>query len=322
MIDIERLRADVRAHADRVAIALLGDKYDHTGAELRFGRKGSMSVVIAGSKAGTWYDHQSQEGGDLLALIMREHRCEFIPACEIAGEILAQRYDQPPRPGTPREISDQDRWRSAINLYQEARPISGTLAEAYLRQTRRIDLDILPNLDHVLRFHPSCPFKPMRRHPCLLALYRDIITDVPRAILRIATDGDLTKLGMLSLGPTRGAAIKLSPDAEVTTGLCVAEGLETALSAMMVEDDGAWLRPMWALGGTSGLLTFPALPGVERLTILIDHDPIDPKTGLRPGAHAAAVCARRWFDAGRRATRLTPRELGDFNDLLRREGAA
>ena len=91
---------------------------------------------------------------------------------------------------------------------------------------------------------------------------------------------------------------------------------------MLIEDNGAWLRPMWALGGTSGLSTFPVLPGVERLTIAVDHDPIDPKTGRRPGAYAAAVCARRWFEAGRKVTRLTPRELGDFNDLLRREGAS
>jgi hypothetical protein len=250
MIDIDRLRVDVRAHADRIAVALLGDPSDRAGVELRFGRKGSLSVVTAGSKAGIWYDHQSKEGGDLIDLIMRECDCDFIPACEIAGEILAARYDTPlhreqaifgdilAQKFDAQFASEQDRTDRALALYKEAPPYGGTIGERYLRETRLIDLGTLPNLDHVLRFHPSCPFTPMRRHPCLLALFRDIITDEPRAILRIATDDDLTKLGMLSLGPTHGAAIKLSPDSEVTTGLCVAEGLETALSAMMVEDDG------------------------------------------------------------------------------------
>ena len=36
MIDIDALRVDVRARAERIAIALLGDPSDRSGAELRF----------------------------------------------------------------------------------------------------------------------------------------------------------------------------------------------------------------------------------------------------------------------------------------------
>ena len=85
MIALDALRADVRAHAERIAIALRGDPSDRSGAELRFGRKGSLAVAIAGSKAGTWYDFGTRTGGDMLALIMREHHCDFMHACEIAS---------------------------------------------------------------------------------------------------------------------------------------------------------------------------------------------------------------------------------------------
>lgn len=320
--DLDQQRADVRANAERIAVALFGDPTDRVGNELRFRRKGSLAVVIAGPKAGTWFDHELREGGDLFALIAREHRCDFVHACKIASEILARTYIEPRRPVPPRkELSAEDRRRRALALFKEARPIGGTLAERYLRQTRRIDLDALPSLDHALRFHPSCPFGD-ERHPCLLALFRDVHNDEPRAIQRIAIASDLSKIGGMAYGSTFDAAIKLSPDDAVTDGLCVAEGVETALSAMLIERRGAWLRPMWALGGTSGLINFPVLAGVERLTIVVDHDPIDPRTGRRAGEYAAIICARRWFAAGRHATRLTPRELGDFNDILVRRGSA
>lgn len=39
--------------------------------ELRFGRKGSVSLVISGPKKGYYYDHEAGCGGDLLNLIQR-----------------------------------------------------------------------------------------------------------------------------------------------------------------------------------------------------------------------------------------------------------
>ena len=211
MIDIDRLRADVRAHADRIAVALLGDEYDHTGAELRFGRKGSMSVVVTGSKAGTWYDHQCREGGDLLDLIMRECDCDFVPACEIAGELLGRattchRTENKKSSATfwcrnttrSAQPSKSGRIERSRSMAKRCRSVARSARDICAR--RGASIDALPNLDHVLRFHPSCPFKPMRRHPCLLALYRNIVTDEPRAILRIATDSDLTKSECCRLG--------------------------------------------------------------------------------------------------------------------------
>jgi hypothetical protein len=66
------------------------------------------------------------------------------------------------------------------------KPIAGTLAAQYLAGRRRIDLAALPaNIDAVLRFHPRCPFGAGSRHPCLLALMRDIMSDEPTGIHRM-----------------------------------------------------------------------------------------------------------------------------------------
>jgi hypothetical protein len=65
----------------------------------------------------------------------------------------------------------------------------------------------------VLRFHARCPFG-QEAHPCVLALYRDLVTDEPRAIMRTALTPDAQKIDRKALGPVGGAAIKLSADEE------------------------------------------------------------------------------------------------------------
>jgi putative DNA primase/helicase len=56
---------------------------------------------------------------------------------------------------------------------------------------------------------------------------------------------------------------------------------------------------------------FPALSGIEVLTLLVDAD----ENGI--GQSKAAECTRRWTAAGRQVVRLTPRLVGaGFNDLI------
>src|SRR5260370_9224659 len=69
--------------------------------------------------------------------------------------------------------------RLALALWNEAKPITGTLAEYYLTG-HHIDVTQLPT-DVPLRFHPRCRFRG-ERHPCLLALLADIETDAPAGI--------------------------------------------------------------------------------------------------------------------------------------------
>jgi hypothetical protein len=100
----------------------------------------------------------------------------------------------------------------ALQLWRQAKPIAGTLAAQYLTERRRIDLTALPaNIDEVLRFHPRCPFGAGARHPCLLALMRDVVSDEPTGIHRIALTPAADKIERRMLG--RGGAVKLWPRA-------------------------------------------------------------------------------------------------------------
>jgi putative DNA primase/helicase len=171
----------------------------------------------------------------------------------------------------------------------------------------------LPDVHGVLRFHPRCPFGPSQRHPCILAMLRDAVTNESVGIHRTALSSDGNKLDRKVLGTKSGAVIKLWPDDEVTDGLVIGEGIETTLAAATcIKHRGTLLRPAWAAVDAGNLARFPVLAGVECLTILVDHD----ESGA--GQRAAHQCAQQWSDAGREVTLLTPRELGsDFNDIVR-----
>jgi DNA polymerase len=196
----------------------------------------------------------------------------------------------------------------ALELWHEAQPLEGTLAERYLCVTRQINLSALPDYGAAsLRFHPCCPFGKGIRHPCLLALRRDPITDVPMSIHRIALMPDAERIERRMLG--RGGVVKLYP---ATDRLVVGEGIETTLAASTrISRWGGLLQPAWSAVASGALGNLPPVPGIKRLIILVDHD-------LNGAGQAAAMrCTERWSRAGREVVRLTPKRPGmDFNDLV------
>jgi len=137
----------------------------------------------------------------------------------------------------------------------------------------------------------------------LLALFRDIVTNAPRAISRTFLTRDGVKRGRMFLGPVSGCAIKLDADEDVTLGLFIAEGIETAMSA---REFG--LTPVWACGAAIGVAKFPVVSGIESLTILADVE--ESGAGLKAAREAEA----RWHEAGREC-RVFAGE-GDINDAL------
>jgi Toprim domain len=310
--NVTAIRSVLADRAAEVATALLG-KPNHrlsSKEELRFGSRGSLAVVIGGSKAGSWYDHENGVGGDLFTLLRRTIGGDFVEVVKYVENIFGH--------GPTRPISQtsayspdlkEDRFRNgwrALVLWQEAVSIVETIVIRYLAR-RRILNQALAIDNTVLRFHPSCPFGAVR-YPCLLALMRDVRTNEPCAIQRTALTEAGDKIDRMTLGPKSRAAIKLSPDEDVTMGLTVGEGLETVLSAMQLD-----FGPAWAVGDAGNVRTFPVLSGVECLTIIVDND--YGGTGQR----AALECSSRWTSAGREVFRIIPDRRGeDINDVVRR----
>jgi hypothetical protein len=195
-----------------------------------------------------------------------------------------------------------------LQLWSESLDARGTLVERYLASRQLC----LPNRhQEVLRFHPSCAFGKESRHPCMVALYRDIRSNEPKAIHRTALTPDGKKIDRKFLGPADGCAIKLTADEDVTEGLTVGEGIETVLAGMALN-----FRPAWAVGAAGSIAKFPVLPGIECLTILVDRD------ASGTGQASALECSRRWTKAGREVFRVVPTAVGtDMADIVRGRAA-
>jgi putative DNA primase/helicase len=131
--------------------------------------------------------------------------------------------------------------------------------------------------------------------------------------MRTALTPDGVKIDRKLMGPGERMACKLTPDEDVEYGLHVSEGVETALAGMMLG-----FAPAWALGSSGGILNFPVLGGIDYLTIVVDNDEVNPKTGKRPGPHAAAECSERWAAAGREVFHIVPDNVGsDIADVVK-----
>ncbi|MFN3592525.1 MAG: hypothetical protein ACK4TG_10100, partial [Thermaurantiacus sp.] len=64
--------AELRARVPELAVELLGKPTFRAGQEWRRGRKGSLSVVVGGARAGMWFDHEEGRGGWFPDLVGRD----------------------------------------------------------------------------------------------------------------------------------------------------------------------------------------------------------------------------------------------------------
>lgn len=244
-----------------------------------------------------------------LVLNCKKSGCDFLDILAAAGvrsgdyvppdaTILAQREAK-------RKAEADKRAAQAKQVWNEAQPIGGTIAETYLRG-RAITCD----LGQVLRFHGSCWHGPTaKRYPALIAAVQG--TGFP-AVHRtyLCADGsgkaDIEPAKAM-LGSTAGGAVRL---ADVSGPLVVAEGIETALSLA----SGLLRTPaaVWAALSTSGIrgLRLPDNPG--RLTIAPDGD--------TAGREAANALAARAHSLGWRVSLLPAPNGRDWNDILTMKG--
>jgi putative DNA primase/helicase len=231
------------------------------------------------------------------------HRCEWS-----GGIIRSDQSDLPSRhqkrttscrhevlQPEPKQYTVLAPW--AARLWALCQPIEpGTISATYLEQRGCA----LPPDDTHLRWHP-CVRNPKEYHvgPALVALVTDVETGDPTSLHRtwLAPDGSgkaaLDRPRLLAVGHRSDGVIRLWPDDAVTLGLVIGEGVETCLAAAR-----AGLTPVWGTISAGNMTNFPVLPGLEGLTVLVDHDKCNPRTGRSPGIAAARAVIARYAEAG------------------------
>ena len=244
-----------------------------------------------------------------LVLDCKKSACAFLDILAAAG--LRSGDYLPPDAATlaqrEREAKAEAEKRAAQakRLWLDAHPITGTVAEAYLRDARGISCPLPPTL----RFHGACWHGPTaRRYPAMVAAVQGSgLPAVHRTYLRPDGSGkaDIAPAKAM-LGATAGGAVRLTEDHPM---LLVGEGMESTLSllcGLLSESVTAW-----ATLSTSGLrgLRLPLQPG--QLTIACDGD-----TAGREAAHALA---ERAHGLGWQVGIMDPGAGADFNDILNRK---
>jgi hypothetical protein len=245
--------------------------------------------------------------GDVFAFLMRVDNIDFRTAVtKIAGGRGAGNDGS--RPGGTVSNMDQLDDREALNrrlawrLWTAAHEPCGTPVERYLHQ-RGLELPSMP----VLRWAPRCWNRETGRElPAMLARVDSAdgkFTAVHRTWLMPDGSGKAAlSEPKCSLGPTRGGAVRLAPLGPV---LAVAEGIETALTAILVG------KPAWAALSASSIERLVLPREVVEVTIIADHD----WSGI--GGRAAQRAGHRFLAEGRRAfVALPPNPGTDLNDVL------
>jgi hypothetical protein len=283
-----------------------------TARELRFGTRGSLSIKLTGLNAPCWHDHEAGVGGDALGLVAHLRRCPMRDAATWARSWLGT--DPPyPSPNAPQPIlkpPEQVEGTTADigrRMWQEAVNPADTLVVRYLA-SRSLALPI----DAPLRFHPrawrNVAYGP--HGPAMLALMTHPVTAKPVGlhVTYLRPDGTGKAEGhgkKIMLG--HAGVVRLVPDEDVTIGLGLAEGIETALA---VKQRFGW-APVWAAASAGGIARFPVLLGIEALTIFADAD------DRGAGMDAARTCAERWNATGCEVTIAAAPTGHDFADALR-----
>jgi len=194
---------------------------------------------------------------------------------------------------------DANRTQAALRIWRATVPADGTMVETYLRSR-----GIVMSVPATLRFHAAIKHPRGHLWPAMVALVTRGEDDTPLAIHRtFLAGGGGGKASVdpqkMMLGPCRGGAVRLGRTGD---GLMIAEGIETALSAMQTTGHAAW-----AALSTSGLRSLDLPGGARDVIVLADGDDA--------GEAAACDCAWRWKREGRRVRIARPPHGMDFNDL-------
>jgi putative DNA primase/helicase len=267
------------------------------------------------AKRGLWGCRGCSVGGDVINFVRHATGASFADAVrQLAGD--APTPERKPAVQREREeargkVRDAEAARAdarkktadtsqALDLWNEAVPLTGTLADTYLR-SRAIVID--DPLAHALRFHPKISNPSHGWLPAMLGLFRDVVTNEPRAISRTYLSPDGAKIDRRFLGRVANCAIKLDP-APTVGRLHIGEGIETALAARILGHE-----PAWATGSAGAIEKFAVVDGISKLIFLREQDAAN--------SRAAEACRGRWIAAGRQTVNEWPPCGNDFNDALR-----
>jgi putative DNA primase/helicase len=326
---LHQLKAALSDAAEDIAERLFGKPTKRTRRELRWGRKGSISIRIDGRHGARFHSFEAEIGGSMLDAIRFAYGCDLTRAIEIGRQMLGLADgDAPPPPKREQRNFDPDAEEDraiaeARDLWAASRPIEGRAAAAYLAGR---GLAGAPWTTDLVRYAGKAAIVralgwnwwpggavafPIRDDAGEIRAVQLVAIDDAGVAIRDEAGGKLKR----TRGRMAGAALRLPGDD--TAPLILAEGPETAASVWMAT---GWT--VWAMTGGVPRADLSAVPVDREIIVAADDD-----KARSPSGKGLRDAIRRWRHDGRvvllaKPWKLTRRDKSDFNDLLQAEGAA
>ena len=215
--------------------------------------------------------------GDGFDLISRYCRCGFIEALEIVERFcgIARQYQSSEAYAcvqlTQEEQQEKEIARERMELWAQAKPIvPGDPVWKYL-SNRGLEPKAA---GYEVRFHEALEYRhddgTLTRHPAMIARvfnHRGVVINLHRTYLDdCGRKAQVSNPKKLMAGAVKDGAVHFGGRVEEVMGL--AEGIETALAAMMLRN-----IPVWATLGCTNLQSFIRIPSaVKRLVVFADND--------------------------------------------------
>ncbi len=261
--------------------------------------------------SGSYYCNQCGAGSG-VDLVMGVLGLDF---SEARKRILAEAGHAPVVVAKAARAEGEAATKIVDDIWRTSHPLNGFDAASKYLEKRGLRMDPWPKL---LRFHPCMRYvhedKSVTYHPALVARF----VGADAAAFQVQTiylteDGDKADLpSVKKFAPCKfpfGGAVRLCPSSE-TMG--IAEGIETAMAAMILYD-----VPVWATFTEGLLLKWEPPQTAKNIIIFADADQ------SYKGQASAFALAHRLKTEAYRVDVQVPEELDvDWNDILLSEGAA
>lgn len=324
--DVQDIVNNLTLNTECVVQSLLGAPNANLSSkkEMRYGTKGSLSICLAGEKRGTWFNFETGEKGNLLHLIQTSLNVDFKSSLDYAAKLTGDnlRTMVPSGAKTKAESHEEsDTTPTKTQMYarqiaRESLPISGTLAEIYLKETRGIN-----NVSgQHIRFHPNVytdKNEAIKNRPALLCIARDK-ENIIQSVQAIYLDNNTLNKADINIkkktfGANGGVGVMVSPGVNKNAITYITEGIETGLS---VRDAVQNERVLVSLGKQNMTSIDPNLL-TNKIVLCLDND--------GRSIHNDKVILQtieRLKLHGKEVEIAIPNKKGDFNDVAKLEGVS
>ena len=350
--DIEHLELKDRIEyrAEVIARDLLGEpnnKFSNKN-ELRYGKSGKLAVTIKGEKAGTWYNFESGEGGDMFRLA-GETRCgdfknsaEYLrsmvgmSASQISSHLISKRIERSDdlvRKEEEQKARDEKdslaKIEYAEKLYEKSKDIgTKSIAHRYLTNIRNLNVELSSDI------RTTGIYDKERKEcfPALVAFSRDKHGDITggqhicldkenniKADIAVpkrsfgTISGSFVNLGNINTKADSDNNLANEKQANITI---ISEGIETGLSVKQALGEHSEknttttkIKTLCSLG--VGNIKNYAVNKGEKIIIASDNDGKDSITDKTIETAKSILEEKGAF-----VEVVKPEREGDFNDIL------